>query len=474
MTRSAVRHPLAVLREGMGLSHGGYARLVAETHAELGYGRMAERREKVARWESGRIVPELTAQLAIAQVHSVPREDVLRRGWPEWLFLATGDDAFLRLPWTASGAAKALAESLRESSVKPQAYLIASDTDNDDLAREWVDTLACCPPVQEGHQLDPAVLDALEARVAALMSMEESLVPGLLGPLAESELRLVTFLINSAEYNQDTGTRLHTAAATAARLCGFVARLAGDYARAQRFYLAGLRSATTAGDHQMAVFMVTVLSGLHHDHGKPALTLLTAAQQGLDQGFLAPRLAAKLLARVARAHACLGEESASARSLDAARSAMDTADWSGEEFAHASWVSHSWLDLFSAAAAADLDKPKVALDRYTPLLRNPLADGLDPGTAVLHLCRAAEAYLSLGHVDAAAETATTAVGLLGGWASAPTDRIRRQLAAHRAVPAAREFLNVTESRSRHEAGRTHLHLWPAPKASTTSTRQGLR
>ncbi|MGW1289035.1 hypothetical protein ACWD4N_36570, partial [Streptomyces sp. NPDC002586] len=71
-TYKAARHPLALLREQTGLSHGAYAQLIARTHADLGFGTMAARREKIARWESGKVTPETSAQLAIAHVHQIP------------------------------------------------------------------------------------------------------------------------------------------------------------------------------------------------------------------------------------------------------------------------------------------------------------------------------------------------------------------------------------------------------------------
>ncbi|MFB8062477.1 hypothetical protein ACFC6U_40740, partial [Kitasatospora purpeofusca] len=66
------QHPLTLLRTSLGHSQSAYAQLIAKTHAQLGFGQMAARREKVSRWESGRIVPELTAQYAMAHVHRVP------------------------------------------------------------------------------------------------------------------------------------------------------------------------------------------------------------------------------------------------------------------------------------------------------------------------------------------------------------------------------------------------------------------
>ncbi|EFL19771.1 predicted protein [Streptomyces sp. C] len=78
--------------------------LVAETHAALGLGQMAARREKVSRWESGRTIPEHSAQLAMAHIHHVPATEVCRLGWPHWLYLARQPGPRLR-PWARRRAA---------------------------------------------------------------------------------------------------------------------------------------------------------------------------------------------------------------------------------------------------------------------------------------------------------------------------------------------------------------------------------
>ncbi|MFJ4097692.1 hypothetical protein ACIPYS_39540 [Kitasatospora sp. NPDC089913] len=107
-------HPLVALRTATGLSQSAYAQLIARVHAELGHGQMAARREKVSRWESGRITPELSAQLAIARIHGVDRDIVLRLGWPQWLPGATGDHALSGQPWNpqaAIGVTRATAEA---------------------------------------------------------------------------------------------------------------------------------------------------------------------------------------------------------------------------------------------------------------------------------------------------------------------------------------------------------------------------
>jgi hypothetical protein len=97
------RHPLAALRTARRWSGQRYLIEINRYHQTLGYGAMATHRKKISQWESGCVVPELTAQLAIAALEDVPQEAVTRLGWPDWLLLALDDGSILRVPWTVEG-----------------------------------------------------------------------------------------------------------------------------------------------------------------------------------------------------------------------------------------------------------------------------------------------------------------------------------------------------------------------------------
>lgn len=62
------RHPLTVVRASIDHKQAAYARLVAKAHADLNLGTPAARPEKISLWESGRVVPDLGAQFAIAHI----------------------------------------------------------------------------------------------------------------------------------------------------------------------------------------------------------------------------------------------------------------------------------------------------------------------------------------------------------------------------------------------------------------------
>src|SRR4051794_7181399 len=90
MTTSSERHPLAVLREELGLSMAGYARELDAVHRALGLGGLAHERQKIYRWEKGLASPESSAQQAIAVLHGIPVSLVVEKPWPEWLMGACG------------------------------------------------------------------------------------------------------------------------------------------------------------------------------------------------------------------------------------------------------------------------------------------------------------------------------------------------------------------------------------------------
>ncbi|MGO4756926.1 transcriptional regulator, partial [Streptomyces sp. 2MCAF27] len=93
-----VRHPLHAVLAREQTTASAYLKRVADRHRALGYGQMAHRKEKFSRWATG-TEPEMTAQLAMADLHGIDPEEVHRRGWPDWLLLAFHDDrSFWELP----------------------------------------------------------------------------------------------------------------------------------------------------------------------------------------------------------------------------------------------------------------------------------------------------------------------------------------------------------------------------------------
>ncbi|GAA0595494.1 hypothetical protein [Streptomyces crystallinus] len=282
--KSPLTHPLASLRRKEGLSHAGYAQLVARRHAELGFGSMAARREKIARWESGKVVPELTAQFTIARLHGVPRAEVLRLGWPHWLHIAAGESVPLCAAWTAEEALRslrALSRSPRTAALDDGSFTVCAGSVDQLLAR-WQESsrTACSPLEHEGLPLSDATMTALEDRHRRLRQLCRAEAPATGRVLADAELRTVTELLHTARYGPELGARLLAAAARAACLSGLLAYELGDQARAQTAYVAALRASVPAQDGELGLWALLLLAVQQAGQGAPANALRLLAPAG--------------------------------------------------------------------------------------------------------------------------------------------------------------------------------------------------
>lgn len=178
------RHPLAALRAGMGVSAAKYLQLLAAEHRSLGYGEMAVRREKVARWESGVAAPTRAVQHAMAHLHGVPVDIAEGLGWPQWLSVAQDpssvvhDHAVLHSPWTPAGTVDSTAASAQGGSMDRRGFLIASGSLLASLGGEWSGALDAdaSTGIHIGRRpLTPVLLDRLEQRLDDLRRLDDTL-----------------------------------------------------------------------------------------------------------------------------------------------------------------------------------------------------------------------------------------------------------------------------------------------------------
>ncbi|MFE3876707.1 hypothetical protein ACFXPX_20235 [Kitasatospora sp. NPDC059146] len=448
-------HPLAVLRIAIGLSQSAYAQLIARTHAELGFGPMAARREKVSRWESGRIAPELGAQLAIARIHQVDREIVLRLGWPQWLFVAGGDGALLRQPWNPQAAVDITRLAAGEpGNPGPGPALIATGASLTAQIRGAVAALADgpCPPVHEGPRIGPGTLGWAETRIRTLEELEAgSPIPqDALHAAARAEYRLVGDLLARHRYDRTTGTRLFLLAARSAALCTWTSGALGEEGRAERYALAAIRAAAAAGAPRHTAAYLSLLSIRHLRRGDPrdALALLRAAR-AVDPRPT-PRLAVILHTRQARALARLGEPAAGLRALEHAERALSAAapGWDAQADPTGSNIDEEYLALARGHTWLRLGQPARALDSYRSLRTDGAPTARPPSPhAVARLRPLVEAQLAVGQVDEAAATVRGAVDRAGTLPPGLAHWFGSRLAPHADHPGVRELLDHLDDRS---------------------------
>ncbi|MFJ4094037.1 hypothetical protein ACIPYS_20860 [Kitasatospora sp. NPDC089913] len=441
-------HPLARLRATAGLSHPDYARLVAQTHSKLGYGHMAARREKVSRWESGRTVPEHTAQLAIAHIHGIEPREVYRLGWPAWLRIATGDADWLETPYTHEGAVETVHNALGLPEAHATPTLVVGGPA---LARQLraVRARLARPqpwPARDGPGLPDDYLDWAEARTEALEQHESGTLvpPAALYGSAHAEFRMIVHLLTRTGYDHPTGQRLLRLATRISLTCAWLSSALGEETRAERHNLTALRTAAAAADPEYVSATMDQLSMRHLLVGDPAdaLALLRAARATYPRP--SPHTSASLYVKEALAHARLGMTDAFARSLDLAAEAR-TAPGENEEAGSPFDIDVDDHHLAGAGAAAwvFLGRPHRArgyFDALTNSLAEPRPTPPSPLTA-RRLLSGVDAYLALNEIDLACWTVHRAIALTGHLSPGLTTAYRDRLNPYQHEPLVRAALD---------------------------------
>lgn len=412
--------------------------LLADTHAALGFGPLVARREKVSRWESGRVVPSPTAQLAIARIHGVPEADVLRFAWPTWLMVATG-----------SGSAQCVAAG--EGSAFPLVLVVSGPAPLAHVEEALTALERPRPaPAREGHAVASESLDRVEARLKALEAQEagSASTPGALFYAARAEHRLVSGLLGGAGYDRRAGARLLYLASRTGRLCACLSTCLGDFAGAERYGLAALRAAVAAGARRQSIVCLADLAGLHGVAGAPkdSLSVLGAARTVVRRP--SSRLAVLLDSWEALALARAGEGAPGAQVLDRARRTLGAAR---EQLPVADGLPVRDLDdmrlrLCTGLSLLHEGRPREALEWLVPLTDARLAAGPDgPASSPFAagvLLHAVDAQLALGELDRAAHSARYATVLAGGLPGALAGEYRRRFDPHRGEPVVRDLLGL--------------------------------
>jgi tetratricopeptide (TPR) repeat protein len=449
------RHPLAALRASLGnLSASAYLDLVDRRHRELGFGTMATRREKVARWESGACAPEPTAQLAMASLHGVSPAAVRELGWPRWLLLAfDGDKDVLAAPWTLAGTVTSMTASVRGGAVDRRGFLIVTGTALAALTGGWAQSTARAAPVTAAggrRRLATATVAHLEQRLGHLRRLDDSLGGRDLLRVAAGEFELIGTLASGTVYNAATGRRLFSALSEAGRICGWLHFDQGYQAAAQTYYLTALRASATAGDAETGANVLAFMAIQAYSAGDPrdAVALGQAAQEQAAHRTT-PRVRAILRARTARALSkTSGGKAGCTRELAAARDAV-AAGPSDDDPAWSYWVTPAEIEMLAGSCALDVGDPRQALRCFDAARDADYNANCYIRDNALFLTRAAEAHLALGNV-------TEACGLAGQALAQNTDiesarpagaiaGFRRQLQPYQSVPEARDFLELSRT-----------------------------
>ncbi|MEV0754968.1 helix-turn-helix transcriptional regulator [Streptosporangium sp. NPDC050280] len=450
MTEPLKDHPLVILRAELGLSQAEYAKKLDEVHQALRLGGLSHRRQKIYRWESGSVVPQASAQRAIAELHGVPAALVKAMPWPEWL--ATACHQIQGSPCYGDQAATVgvLTDLARGGAVDRREFLIMTSAALGSSVAGWQEAMAAITsPVSTGRRrISAPMVDHLEVRLDRLRHLDDALGSAHLRDLAMAEFSFIVGLVKDARFDGPTSRRLYAAAAEAARCCAWVHFDDGFHAQAEKFFDAALRASATAGDALVGAYALSFRAIQHYTAGDPydAVALIEAAQVQ-TKNKATPRFRAMLAARAARSYSKAGDRRACARALHQARDLLAFGPHADDP-PYLYWVTLGEVEMIAGSSALQLGDPHEAIRRFDAAIdANYAGDDQYPRTHAIYLARAADAHLALRDLDQAVAVADHAVRCLGGVDSARStatlDDLRGKLAKHRHVAVVRDFLDLT-------------------------------
>ena len=447
-------HPLTQLLAARGWTSEGYLRRVRAEYIRRGYGRdFATRKEKVSRWTRERQphVPRETAQLAMAAVLGVSAREVHARGWPDWLLLCLQQtEDMWELPWTTTGTLRALALDDDGGPVDRREFLSASTGTVAAVIAQWSTALPASAGAS-GQHLGVGVADRFDTRLAALRLLDDELGADHVYDAARAEVRLIHRLLREKSYSEQTGRRLYAAASEASRLAGWCAYDNGDIRAAELHLAAALHAAASADDPTAGAVAAGFWANVRYGGASPdPASALNLVDQALARsGGASPRAVTILLIRQARAHSIAGQASAAYRAVDAALTAYGQAGLADQDVDALYWVTAGEVFQAAGSAALSLGEPARALEFFSAAATHPdpYDAAKEPRGAAIYASRRASAYLALGDLDGAVETARQTVELMGGVTSARGSStlagLHADLTRHRRLPAVADFLNET-------------------------------
>ncbi len=310
------------------------------------------------------------------------------------------------------------------------------------LVHEWlvVDPPQLAEP-RAGRRIGTGLVDRVERRVEQLRYIDDFVGGRDLLDLVARELQATIGLLTSAGYGDELGRRLLIAVGELCQLAGWVASDAGLYRAAQRYYLASMHAADSAGDRPLAAQAISSLAyqTASGNDARTAVVLARSAYQGARHTATATTQAL-LLERVAWAHARAGELTQAQRALDAVDRAFeerrpeDDPPW-------VYWLDRDEIDVMAGRCYTELRRPTKAV----PLLSGVLAryGNSRAREAALYTSWLAESHLQAGDIDHAGAAAIRVLEFADRVNSARSDErlayLHRALGPHRDVASVRAF-----------------------------------
>jgi len=404
----------------------------------------------VSRHERGRYKPRRFYRQLYCQVYQATEDEL----WPrprdgERLDRQQADDdPVVAAAWDRGGTVEAsLALTGSGGLVERRAFFLLSGTALTAPAHQWlVQEPGRLPAALGGDRVTPELADRLPSMIAELRRMDDVSGGDVVLSLAEREFSWVASLLDHASYDAPTARKLHLALAELGQFTGWVAHDAGLHALAQRYSIAALRAAHTAGDAALGAYILGSMAQQATERGLPAeaATLAETALMG-TRGRQTPALLVCMHRVHAYAKAALRDGSGCAGAVAKAECWAEQIR-PEEEPSRLYWVNRADIAAHNGRALLRLGRADEAVRRLADGVRQ--LDGSMVRDRQLFLADWAEALARPGRqrdLEEAASRGLEAVVLADGLCSTrSTERIRdlcRQLKPHADVPAVRDFLD---------------------------------
>ncbi|WP_330256911.1 tetratricopeptide repeat protein [Nocardia sp. NBC_00565] len=281
--------------------------------------------------------PELIAALLTAELSKPISPTTL--GWPpvgknDQQPLLRADNG-LQLPWTAEGATRAMRAVTEADPMERRIFLTAMGAAMSAPAHQWLlaDPIPHLTRTGKSRRVHSGTVDELDLMAASLRRLDDGGGGGALLQMVRAHLRQVVRLLEHGNYTDTVGRRLHSNAGELLRLAGWLSFDGGQHPRAQRYWMAALHAAHTAGDQALAANTIGFMSCQAKDIRQPheAVTLAESARTGYRGA--SPRVSAILNLRAAEAYATSGSTVSCRRAIDDAFTNLDSPtttapDWS--------------------------------------------------------------------------------------------------------------------------------------------------
>ncbi|MDA3624235.1 helix-turn-helix transcriptional regulator [Saccharopolyspora sp. WRP15-2] len=286
------------------------------------------------------------------------------------------------------------------------------------VAHEWlVNDSPVAVHTRSGRKVSESLASELEQRVIELRHLDDVVSCRDLLPAITKELGEAEQLVSTASFKEPVGRRLFVAVGELSQLAGWVASDAGEYARAQRFYMSGVGAAREARDRVLGSQLLSSLSYQIANIGDPAEAALLARTAVMGAESATPAVRALLLERVAWASARARETDATWRALDAVDDSFEQRGDGEPEWVY--WLNRNEIDVMAGRCMIELGRPNDA----EPLLANAIAN-YPPEHArevALYLTWLAESHARAGDLDAARQAIQRARSYAETVSSARTD-----------------------------------------------------